>query len=133
MLAETDDLSDRDMLIDRAWEVLNVSPYCVDAFNLLAGESRILDEKIYFYQQAIRAGRMILGEPCIQGELGHLWSNIDTRPYMRALKGHADCLREAGRREQAIEAYEELLRLDPGRSSGYQVRPVSLLVGRRAR
>ncbi len=118
MLAETDDLSDRDLLIDRAWEVLNVSPYCVDAFNLLAGESRILDEKIYFYQQAILAGRMILDEPCIQGEPEHLWSNIDTRPYIEALKGHADCLREAGRREQAIEAYGELLRLDQADHQG---------------
>lgn len=118
MLAGTDDLFNRDLLIDRAWEVLGISPYCLDAFNMLAGESRILDEKIYFYQQAIRAGRMILDEPCIQGEPGHLWSNIDTRPYMRALKGHADCLREAGRKERAIEAYEELLRLDPADHQG---------------
>jgi tetratricopeptide (TPR) repeat protein len=118
MLAETDDLNDRDMLIEQAWETLNVSPYSVDAFNLLAGESRILNEKIYFYQQGIRAGRMILGEPCIQGEPGHLWENIDTRPYMEAHKGYADSLREAERRELAIEAYEELLRLDPADYQG---------------
>jgi len=118
MYADVYELSDRDMIIDRAWEILNVSPYCVDAFNLLAGESRILDEKIYFYQKGIRAGRLIVGEPCIDGNMGHLWDNIDTRPYMEALKGYADCLREVGRREQAIEAYEELLRLDQGDHQG---------------
>jgi tetratricopeptide (TPR) repeat protein len=88
------------------------------AFNLLARESRIVDEKINFYQKGIRAGRVIVDEPCIDGNTGHLWDNIETRPYMEALKGLADCLREAGRREQAIEAYEELLRLDQGDHQG---------------
>jgi tetratricopeptide (TPR) repeat protein len=43
---------------------------------------------------------------------------FETRPYMRARLGLATCLWELGEREQAIEHYREMLRLNPNDNQG---------------
>jgi hypothetical protein len=118
LLDKVYNVSGRDRLINLIWDILDGSPYCVDAYNLLADESEILDEKIYFYEKGVQAGRMMLGDAYIRESKGHFWTDIETRPFMRAFKGYADCIRNAGARDRAIEAYVELLRLNPGDHQG---------------
>jgi tetratricopeptide (TPR) repeat protein len=118
LLDKAYDLSGRDMLISRVWDILDISPYCVDAYNLLADESDVLDEKMYFSEKGVQAGRMMFGDAFIRENTGRFWMDIETRPFMRALKGYADRLRDVGMRERAIGAYEELLRLNPGDHQG---------------
>ena len=118
LVCDAYDIADRDVRIKYAWDALEISPYCVDAFNLLADESDLLDEKISFYDKAVCAGRLMLGNEYIQTNAGHFWMIIETRPYMRALRGYADSLREAGRIDRAIDIYWELLRLNPNDNQG---------------
>ncbi len=118
LVGDACDIPERDKCLRRAWEALEISPYCVDAYNLLAEESEILEEKMQFCEKAVRAGRMVLGEEFIREKEGHFWLILETRPYMRALRGYADCLWEAGLREKAIEIYWELLRLNPNDNQG---------------
>lgn len=118
LLCDIYDIPNRNLRIKYAWDALEISPYCTDAYNLLAGESELLEERICFYEKAVQAGRMSLGEEFIRENAGHFWMDIDTRPYMRALRGYADSLRAAGVRDRAIEIYWELLRLNPEDNQG---------------
>ena len=49
---------------------------------------------------------------------GHFWGMLETRPYMRARLGLAQCLWSLRRREQAIGHCRELLRLNPNDNQG---------------
>lgn len=118
LLCDVYDVPDRNLRIKYAWDALEISPYCTDAYNMLAGESESLEERTYFYEKAVRAGRMSLGEEFIRENAEHFWMDIDTRPYMRALRGYADTLRETGVRDRAIGIYWELLRLNPEDNQG---------------
>ncbi len=111
-------ISDRDACIACAWEALELSPYCAAAYNLLAEESGIPDEKASFYEKGMRAGRLVLGEQFFRENVGKFWLLSEARPYMRALRGSADCFRKAGALDRAIELYRELLRLNPGDNQG---------------
>jgi tetratricopeptide (TPR) repeat protein len=50
--------------------------------------------------------------------VGYFWGILETRPYMRARAGLAQSLWLLGEREQAIEHYREMLRLNPGDNQG---------------
>ncbi len=108
----------RDTALQGAYEALNRSPYCTDAYNLLGYKSRYLDEKIALFRRAVRAGELSLGELFFKRNEGHFWSIFETRPYMRALHGLADALWEKGQHEEAFGIYEEMLRLNPGDNQG---------------
>ncbi len=102
----------RDTALYRAYEVLALSPYCTDAYNLLADKSRYLEEKIALYRRAVRAGELSLGELFFKQNEGHFWTVPESRPYMRALYGLAVALWGKGERSEAIALYQKLLRLD---------------------
>jgi len=59
-----------------------------------------------------------LGEPFFQENAGDFWDIMQTRPYMRALFGLAQCLQEIGDRDEALTHYRELLRLNPNDNQG---------------
>jgi tetratricopeptide (TPR) repeat protein len=65
-------------------------------------------------------------------EVGRFWGIVSTRPYMRARLGLAQCLEALDRREEAIEHYRELIRLNPGDNQGvrYSFLAALLLAGR---
>ncbi len=108
----------RDKALQGAYEALNRSPYCADAYNLLGYKSRYLDEKIALFRRAVRAGELSLGELFFKRNEGHFWSILETRPYMRALHGLAAAFWEKGQHEETFGIYEEMLRLNPGDNQG---------------
>lgn len=96
-----------------AQEALKVSPDCADAYVLLAEETaNSLEEARNFYEKGMKAGERALGEEVFREDAGHFWGIVATRPYMRARAGLAQCLWMMGERKQAIEHFEDLLRLD---------------------
>lgn len=99
--------------IKLAREALAICPDCADAYVLLAEETaQTLQEAAALYEQGVRAGERALGKEIFKEEVGHFWSIVATRPYMRARAGLAQCLWMMGERAQAIDHFEDLLRLD---------------------
>ncbi|MBA1337005.1 MAG: hypothetical protein HPY66_3441 [Firmicutes bacterium] len=134
-------LSQAQELIYDAWEepnrqkrlalarkALRISPYCADAYNLLAEESKSLEERQDLYEQGVKAGRMALGDLFFKKYAGHFWGYIETRPFMRALAGLSECLWRNGRRQEAIENYKELLQLNPNDNQGIRYILVNCLL-----
>ena len=101
-----------------AYEALETSPFCADALNYLAFRSSYTEEQLFLHRRAVQVGEAALGELFFKKNSGHFWGLIETRPYMRALFGLADCLWKTGRKDEAIKNYWELLRLNPGDNQG---------------
>jgi tetratricopeptide (TPR) repeat protein len=72
-----------------------------------------------------------LGSATFKEEVGHFWGILETRPYMRALAGLAQCLWTAGKQKEAVGHYKELLRLNPNDNQGvrYLLAPCLLQLG----
>ncbi|GFP31156.1 hypothetical protein HKBW3S44_00911 [Candidatus Hakubella thermalkaliphila] len=105
--------------IELARRALKISEDCADAYVLLAEEAAsTLAEAKYLYQQGVQAGERALGEKAFGEDAGHFWGILETRPYMRARAGLAQCLWMLGERDQAIEHFTDMLRLNPNDNQG---------------
>jgi tetratricopeptide (TPR) repeat protein len=107
-----------------AQRALKLWPDCADAYVLLAEDAEALTEAIDLYERAVAAGRRGLGTQ-FDELVGSFWGFLETRPYMRARLGLAQCLSQAGRQAEAAEHYRELLRLNPNDNQGVR----EILVG----
>lgn len=134
--APTDPLFAAQDLMYEAWEAgtkrqrvalarqaLETSELCADAWGLLAEETAAtVIERRELLEKAVAAGaeaiRQTLGEDAFEEEEGHFWGILETRPYMRARAGLADCLWEFGEREEAVAHWRDMLRLCPGDNLG---------------
>ena len=103
---------------DLAKQALALCPDCADAYVLLAEQTRLRKEALDLYQQAVAAGERALGPDTFRNEVGHFWGLLETRPYMRARQGLSHTLWILGRREEAVEHLEEMLRLNPSDNQG---------------
>ncbi len=112
---ETPNLKRRVALAEKA---LGISPDCADAYVILAQAAGSLDEALELYRKGVEAGERALGKEAFEEDAGYFWGLLETRPYMRARAGFAQCLWESGRRDQALEHYRELLRLNPNDNQG---------------
>jgi tetratricopeptide (TPR) repeat protein len=109
----------RSKRIAMARRALELSPDCADAYVLLAGETaRNHEEALDLYQKGIAAGERALGTKAFEENVGYFWGILETRPYMRARNGLAECLLDMGRTSEAIEHFKELLRLNPNDNQG---------------
>lgn len=101
-----------------ARQALAISPDCADAYVLLAESSTDLHEALSLYEQGMAAGERALGDEGFREYAGHFWGFLETRPYMRAREGLAQCLWASGRKDEAIGHYREMLRLNPNDNQG---------------
>jgi tetratricopeptide (TPR) repeat protein len=109
----------RQQRVALAKKALKLSSDCADAYVLLAEEmAKSLDEAIDLYQKGMEAGERALGKRAFKEDVGHFWGLLETRPYMRARAGLAQSLWDAGEREQAVEHYWDMLRLNPNDNQG---------------
>lgn len=111
-----------------ARQALDISEDCADAYVLLAGEAGSLHEAKALYEQAVEAGERALGSDMFEEGVGHFWGILETRPYMRARAGLAECLWQLGKRDEAIGHYREMLRLNPGDNQGIRYLLVNRLL-----
>ena len=122
------DSSDRERAITLAYKALSISPYCADAYNLLAEESRNKQEKVELFQKAVDVGRTALGELYFRKNAGRFWSLLETRPLMRAMAGLAQALCKTGKTGDAIAIFQEMLRLNPHDNQGIRYLLLSALL-----
>ena len=102
-----------------ARQALEISEDCADAWVLLAEEeTKNLRRALEYARKGVAAGERALGKEVIEKEAGNFWSLIKTRPYMRALLTFADLLWMAGKKDEAIGLYQEMLRLNPDDNQG---------------
>ncbi|MCB9852529.1 MAG: tetratricopeptide repeat protein [Phycisphaerales bacterium] len=101
-----------------ARKALEICDDCADAYVILADEAARPAEAIDFYRQGVEAAERTLGAACFEENAGEFWGLIETRPYMRARFGLAQCLWADDRRAEAVEHYEALLRLNPNDNQG---------------
>lgn len=102
-----------------AHQALEISPDCADAYVLLAEETaKNIVEALKLYQLGVEAGERALGAKAFDDYVGHFWGILETRPYMRARVGLAQCLWGLGKHEEAIGHYRDMLRLNPGDNQG---------------
>ncbi len=105
--------------VELARRALKISEDCADAYVLLAEETaRSLEEARDLYEQGVKAGERAIGPRMFAEDAGHFWGILETRPYMRARLGLAQCLWSLGERRQAIEHYTDMLRLNPNDNQG---------------
>jgi hypothetical protein len=120
----TDDGETRVRLAQKA---LATCPDCADAYVLLAESTDSIDEAHRLYAEGVAAGRRALGRE-FDGLVGHFWGYLESRPYMRARAGLADTLWHSGRRDEAVEHYAEMLRLNPNDNQGLRYPLLSALI-----
>ncbi len=111
-----------------ARKALEISPDCADAYVMLAEHAETAEEARTHFEQGVAAGERVLGKQAFEEHVGHFWGVLETRPYMRARQGLAQCLWEAGCREEAAEHYQELLRLNPNDNQGVRYSLATLLL-----
>lgn len=127
-------------LVYRAWEsmgrrrvalarqALDLWPGCADAWMLLAEHERDPERSVSLYSRAVEeAGRAIdprlfEAEAGDIADIGEYWSGHEARPYLSARLGLAEALSQAGRRDEAVAHFQELLRLDPRDRQGVRSR-----------
>ena len=115
--------------VQLAHQALQVSPDCADAYVLLAEETaRSASDALALYTKGVAAGERALGEELFESEAGRFWGLIETRPYMRAREGLAECLWAVGRRDEAIAHYQAMIHLNPNDNQGIRYMLASCLL-----
>jgi tetratricopeptide (TPR) repeat protein len=109
----------RQRAVALAKKALSISPDCVDAYSFLAEQTvKSMEEAIDLYTKGVEAGERAIGKQAFVEDVGHFWGLLETRPYMRARAGLAQCLWAFGRQEEAVAHFQDLLRLNPNDNQG---------------
>ncbi|MBD3334443.1 MAG: hypothetical protein GF355_02915 [Candidatus Eisenbacteria bacterium] len=114
--------------IKLARQALRMDPDCADAYVILAECMPDLEKKTELYRNGTAAGERTLGRQAFEEHAGHFWGVVETRPYMRARAGLAECLVLAGDARAALEHHREILRLNPDDNQGVRFRMIPLLL-----
>ncbi len=111
-----------------AQKALEMSPYCVDAYNIFADHAKTYDEALAIYTKAADIGKKYLGEEFFQNCQGDFWGIFETRPYMRAKAGIVECLSALGDKINVIKNCKELLKLSRNDNLGMRYILLPLLI-----
>jgi tetratricopeptide (TPR) repeat protein len=111
-----------------AHKALEVSPDCADAYVILAQAAAEPADELELYRKGVQAGERALGKKTFESEEGNFWGILETRPYMRARGGLAQCLWESGQHDEALAHYRALLKLNPNDNQGNRYLLASCLI-----
>ena len=114
-------------------QALKLDPGNVDA-QLMMAEVTDCDpaERVEILRDVVAVGAKRLGKKAFQELVPHFWGFIETRPYMRARLALAGALCDAGRNDEAMMEFEEMLVLNENDNQGvrYELLPLLLTLGR---
>src|SRR4051794_39764061 len=109
---------DEQRRVQLAKDALAVCPDCADAYVMLAEHATSRKVALRLCEQGVAAGERALGPEAFERDVGHFWGLLETRPYLRARLGLAHALWTAGRRDEAVQHLQDMLRLNPGDNQG---------------
>ncbi len=112
-------------------EALKLNPENVRAITYLADNSADAASACKLYKQAVEIGAKQLGAQFFKENKGDFWAMHETRPYMTARLGYADCLNVLKRTDEAITEFEEMLELNPNDNQGVRYILASVLLKRK--
>jgi len=119
LIDESFQAADGESRVKLARRALEICPDCADAYVCLADEAASAQDALSAWDQGVAAGlRAMGGEEALERYAGEFWSILETRPYMRARLGLAQCLWSLRRRDEAVDHCREMLRLNPGDNQG---------------
>lgn len=103
-------------------EALKLDPGNADAHTYLADIETDIEKAISLYRRAVEVGKKSLGAVAFEDYRGHFWGFHETRPYMRAMAGLADCLYNDNQVEEALALWQEMILLNPNDNQGVRYR-----------
>lgn len=117
MVYEAYELSDKKgrKLVEKA---LKLDPTNADAFVYLASKEKDISKAVSLYETATELVEKNLGKEEFERSKGNFWGVFETRPFMQAKAGIADCFLGMGKKEEAIKIYEEMIALNEADSQG---------------
>lgn len=119
--------------IQLARQALGICPDVADAYCLLA-EQRGFDTAGAndLYRRGVEAGHRALGEEPFNDPGYPFWGAVRSRPYMRARQGFAQTLLSLGRKQEAVDEFQAMLKLNPNDNQGirYLLAPLLLELNR---
>lgn len=101
-----------------AHQALELDPESIRAYNYLAQHEPDPVKALALCEKAANMGKKQLDEAFFKENKGHFWMITETRPYMTAMFGMAQCYESMGREKEAMKVYEELLSLNPNDNQG---------------
>jgi tetratricopeptide (TPR) repeat protein len=99
-------------------KALELNPENVRAITFLADNEPKKRLALKLYKQAVDAGAKQLGASFFKENTGYFWGLAQTRPFMSAKFGYANCLLAMKKTDEAIAEYTELLTLNPNDNQG---------------
>lgn len=104
--------------IEKIEEAFRCDPQCIGAYIFKSEISHKPAQKLKWLEKALEIGSEKYGGKYEEENKGHFWGIYKTRPYMEALHYYAIELHDQGRVEEAIEAGQKMLRLNPNDNQG---------------
>ena len=110
--------------VQLARQALELSRDCADAWLILGEHAIDPPVAMDLYAEGMRAGERALGASSLAQPGAASWARVEARPYLRARFALAEVLEALGQRDEALDHYRDLLRLNPDDNQG--VRDVAL-------
>ena len=104
--------------IKLAKQALELNDENIRAYNYLAENECNADRASELFKKSVDLGEKLLGKQFFKENKGHFWAMHETRPYMTAKMGLANCLEAKGKNMEAVKIYQELLELNPSDNQG---------------
>ncbi len=111
-----------------AQEAIKLDSTNADAYVYLAESEPDLKSKLYYYSKGVEAGEKAIGENEFKELKGHFWAAHETRPFMRAKGGLANCLCLTNKAEEGIKHFQEMLEWNPNDNQGIRYQLAVCLV-----
>lgn len=101
-----------------AREALGIDPHCTDALLIFAEHEVSPRRRLEVLDEAWVIAHAKLGKGFLKKNVGHFWGLIETRPFMRISLARCLALEQLNMIGAAIDAYFDMLKLNPGDNQG---------------
>jgi len=99
-------------------KALQLDPDCIEAYEYLGDTEESIQKADAFYEKGIEIGRRLFCGEKYNEYKGYFWGIVETRPFMRCLRDHAEILYLLGKKKECVEIFEEMIEFNPNDNQG---------------
>ncbi len=99
-------------------KALKLDSNCIEAYEFLGSMEDTAEIANAFYEKGITIGRQVFGGKYLDEHKGAFWGFHETRPFMRCMQSHSDCLYKMGKVKECVAVLEEMIELNPNDNQG---------------